>query len=234
MMNGLRDRIVVQVDGQLKTGRDVVDRRADGRRGVRLRDRAAGRVRLHHDARLPSQHLPGRHRHAGSRAAEELHRQAGVRRELLPVHRRGSPRVHGAARLPDDGRDDRARRPARTASRPSITGRRAGSTSRRSSTSPRSAFGTLPRCVRQQDHGLEHGARQPADRASAPRRSSTGRRCRSSLPIRNVQPDGRHDARLRGDAPLRRRRACPTTPSGCTSPGRRARASARSCRRASR
>ena len=27
-MNGLRDRIVVQVDGQMKTGRDVVDRRA--------------------------------------------------------------------------------------------------------------------------------------------------------------------------------------------------------------
>ena len=63
-------------------------RRADGRGGVRLRDRAAGRLRLHHDAGLPSQHLPGRHRHAGPRAAQELHRQAGVRRELLPVHRR--------------------------------------------------------------------------------------------------------------------------------------------------
>ena len=45
VLNDLRDRIVVQVDGQLKTGRDVVDRRAARRRGVRLRDRAAGRAR---------------------------------------------------------------------------------------------------------------------------------------------------------------------------------------------
>ena len=44
LLNGLRDRIVVQVDGQLKTGRDVDHRRAARRRGVRLRDRAARRV----------------------------------------------------------------------------------------------------------------------------------------------------------------------------------------------
>ena len=40
--NGLRDRIVVQVDGQLKTGRDVVIAALLGRRGVRLRHRAPG------------------------------------------------------------------------------------------------------------------------------------------------------------------------------------------------
>ena len=45
MLNRLRDRIVVQVDGQIKTGRDVVDRGAARRRGVRLRDRAARRLR---------------------------------------------------------------------------------------------------------------------------------------------------------------------------------------------
>ena len=45
VLNGLRGRIVVQVDGQLKTGRDVVDRRAARRRGVRLRDGAARRRR---------------------------------------------------------------------------------------------------------------------------------------------------------------------------------------------
>ncbi len=43
VLNNLRSRIVVETDGQLKTGRDVVDRGAAGRRGVRLRDRAAGR-----------------------------------------------------------------------------------------------------------------------------------------------------------------------------------------------
>ena len=44
LLNGLRDRIVVQTDGQMKTGRDVVDRGAARRRGVRLRHRAARRV----------------------------------------------------------------------------------------------------------------------------------------------------------------------------------------------
>ena len=64
---------------------------------------------------------------------------------------------------------------------------------------------------------LEHGT--PVDAAAAdPQR----------------QPHGRHDARLRGDAPVRRGRACPTTRSACTSPARPARASARSCRAASR
>ena len=45
------------------------DRRAARRRGGRRLDRAAGRPRLHHDARLPPQHLPGRDRDPGRRAA---------------------------------------------------------------------------------------------------------------------------------------------------------------------
>ena len=40
-------------------------RGAARRRGVRLRVVGAGRVGLHHDARLPPEHLPGRHRDAG-------------------------------------------------------------------------------------------------------------------------------------------------------------------------
>ena len=39
VLNDLRSRIVVEMDGQLKTGRDVVIGGAAGRRGVRLRDR---------------------------------------------------------------------------------------------------------------------------------------------------------------------------------------------------
>ena len=49
-------------------------RRAARRRGVRLRDRAARRERLHHDARLPPRHLPGRRRDAEPGAAQEVHR----------------------------------------------------------------------------------------------------------------------------------------------------------------
>ena len=63
VLNKLRDRIIVQTDGQLKTGRDVVIAGAAGRRGVRLRDGAAGRDGLHADAGVPPGYLPGRHRH---------------------------------------------------------------------------------------------------------------------------------------------------------------------------
>ena len=56
------------------------DRRAARRRGIRLRHRAAGGDGLHHDARLPPEHLPGGHRDAGSGAAQEVHRLARVRR----------------------------------------------------------------------------------------------------------------------------------------------------------
>ena len=75
-------------------------RGAARRRGVRLRHRAARRDGLRDDARLPSQHLPGRHRDAGSGAAQDVQRQAGVRAELLQVHRRRSARADGGARLP--------------------------------------------------------------------------------------------------------------------------------------
>ena len=74
VLNKLRDRIVVQVDGQMKTGRDVVIAALLGGRGVRVLDGAAGDAGLHHDARLPPQHLPGRRRHAGPGAPQALRR----------------------------------------------------------------------------------------------------------------------------------------------------------------
>ena len=88
LLNGLRDRIVVQVDGQLKTGPRRDGRRTARRRGVRFRHRAAGGLGLHHDARVSPRHLPGGRRDAEPGAAQAVHRQAGVRRELLHVHRR--------------------------------------------------------------------------------------------------------------------------------------------------
>ncbi len=65
VLNNLRSRIYVETDGQLKTGRDVVDRRVARRGGIWFCHRAAGGAGLHHDARLPSEHLPGRRRDAG-------------------------------------------------------------------------------------------------------------------------------------------------------------------------
>ena len=101
-MNDLRSRVVLQTDGGLKTGRDVVIAALLGAEEIRLRDGAADHARLHHDAQVPPQHLPGRHRHAGSGAAQEVRRQARARRQLLVHGRRGSPRDHGRARLPHD------------------------------------------------------------------------------------------------------------------------------------
>ncbi len=57
-------------------------RRAARRRRIRLRHRAADRRRLHHDAQVPSQHLPGRRRDAGPGAAQALRRPARARHQL--------------------------------------------------------------------------------------------------------------------------------------------------------
>ena len=113
LRNKLRDRITVQVDGQLKTGRDVVIAALLGAEEFGFASRPAGGLRLHHDAGLPPGHLPGRRRHAEPRAAQAVLRQARVRGQLLRVHRRGGPRVPGRARaaLARGGR--RPGRPAR-------------------------------------------------------------------------------------------------------------------------
>ena len=128
LLNDLRSRIVVQTDGQLKTGRDVVDRGDARRRRDGLLDRAADRDRLHHDARLPPEHLPGGHRHAGPGAAQALQGHARARRQLLLLRRRGGARDPRLARPALARRGDRPRRPAGRAAARSSTGRRAAST----------------------------------------------------------------------------------------------------------
>ena len=107
-------------------------------------------------------------------------------------------------------RADRPRRPARHARRASSTGRRAGSTSRRSSTMPKMPPEVACYHCEQQDHGLEQGARQPADRARASRRSSAARRSRSRCrSATSTAPSARCcRARSRGATATR---ACPTT-----------------------
>ena len=103
------------------------DRRAARRRRVRLLDRAADRDGLHHDARLPPQHVPGRDRDAGPGAAQALRGHARARRQLPAA---SSPRRR-ASSWPQLGvrtlrRADRPHRPARHGRRRSTTGRRSG------------------------------------------------------------------------------------------------------------
>jgi glutamate synthase domain-containing protein 2 len=73
---------VVETDGQLKTGRDVVIAALLGAEEFGFCHRAAGGPGLHHDARLPSEHLSGGRGHPGSASAQEVHGRSGARGEL--------------------------------------------------------------------------------------------------------------------------------------------------------
>ncbi len=90
-------------------------RRAARRRRVRLLYRAADFGRLHHDAQVPFEHLPGRRRHAGPGTAQALQGHARARHQLLLLHRRGVARMAGRAGLHPPGRSDRPHRSARPA-----------------------------------------------------------------------------------------------------------------------
>ena len=69
LLNGLRDRVVVQTDGQLKTGRDVVIAALLGAEEFGFSSAPLVVIGLHHDAGVPPRHLPGRHRDTESGAA---------------------------------------------------------------------------------------------------------------------------------------------------------------------
>ena len=113
VLNGLRSRIAVQADGGIRTGPRRSDRGAAGGGRIRLRHRAVDRRRLHHDAQVPPQHLPGRRRHARSCAAQALHRPARARHQLLLLRRRGSAGAHGQTGLSQVRRNGRPAADAR-------------------------------------------------------------------------------------------------------------------------
>ena len=95
VMNDLRGRIVVQTDGQLKTGRDVAIAALLGAEEFGFSTAPLCRFRLHHDAQVPPQHLPGGRRDAGSGAAQEVLWQARACHQLLLLYCRRAARDHG-------------------------------------------------------------------------------------------------------------------------------------------
>ena len=234
MMNRLRDRIVVQVDGQLKTGRDVVIAALMGAEEFGF---ATAPLVVSGCIMMRVCHLNTCPVGVATQDPELRKKFTGKPEFVVNFFRFIAEEVReymARARLPDDGRDDRAGRSAQLQARRSITGRRAASTTRPSCTTP-----VLP-AMRRGDRCMHAGSRP------GPARSTTSliAQCRDALERRTPvshrpadpqrQPHGRHDARLRGDAALRRAPACRTTPSACSSPARPVRASARSCRAASR
>ena len=139
---GIAETQQALLDSGLRTRVDPPDRRPDAdrprrrhrgaarRRRDRHLDRPADRDRLHHDARLPPQHLPGRRRDPGPGAARPLLGQARARRPLHVPGRRGGAAADGLARHPPLRRPRRPDRAAASRPRGSTTGRRARSTSR--------------------------------------------------------------------------------------------------------
>ena len=83
MINNMRGRVKLTVDGQMKTGRDVIIAALLGGRRLRFCHRPDGGIWLHSHAGVPPRHLSGGGRHPKPRAAQALQRKTRVRRDLL-------------------------------------------------------------------------------------------------------------------------------------------------------
>ena len=209
LLNGLRDRIVVQVDGQLKTGRDVV---IGALLGAEEFGFATAPLVVSGCIMMRVCHLdtcPVGIATQNPELRKQVQRQARVRRDLLRVHRRGGPRAAGLARLPLPRRGHRPGRAARHRRRPSTTGRRPGSTWPRSWPCPTSPDGAAAPLHPARRTTAWTGPSTTQFIDGVPRRPSTTRRpgrpssCRS----RNVNRTVGHPARRRDHPALRRRRA---------------------------
>jgi glutamate synthase (ferredoxin) len=224
VLNRLRDRIVVQTDGQLKTGRDVVIAALWAPRSTGSRPPPGGHG-LHHDAGLPPRHLPGRHRHAEPAAREKFAGRAEhvvnffqfvaqeVRELMAELGFRTVDEMIGRSDLLDM---------KRAIGHYKSQGLDFSKIFYRPDVGPDVAV----RRIHEQDHGIDKALDQSSCR-SRRRRWSAASRSRSRMPIRNVT---RTVGTILGSeltAQVRRRRVCPTTRSRSSSPGRPARASGR-------
>ena len=117
VMNNLRDRIRVQVDGQMRTGRDVVigallGAEQFGFGTVALVTLGCMLLRKCHEGACAV-----RHRHAGPGAAQAVRGQARAPAAVHALRRRGGPADHGRAGLPHVRGDGRPVGPAADAAR---------------------------------------------------------------------------------------------------------------------
>ena len=233
LLNGLRDRIVVQIDGQLKTGRDVVIAALLGAEEFGF---ATAPLVVSGCIMMRVCHLdtcPVGIATQNPELRKQVLRQAGVRRDLLRVHRRGGPRAPRRARASAASRRRSARPRRSTPPARSTTGRPAGSTSRRSCTCPtcrRAPRAAGSRCRTTASRRRWTTSSSPLRRGRPrARRGRCGSRCRSAT---STAPSARCSARghqaVRRHGPARRHHRPHPHRVGRASP------SARSCRGASR
>ena len=206
LLNGLRDRIVVQVDGQLKTGRDVMIGALLGAEefGFATAPLVVAGCIMMRVCHLDTCPVGVATQNPVLRRA--VHRQAGVRRELLHVHRRRSPGIHGAVGLPDLQRGRRAGgRAGHHAGPRALEGAQAGS----DAGAARAGVGVHePGPVLQLASGPRpgQGARSAVDR-DEPRGAGFRQTGAVLHHHQQRQPHGRHHARPRADESLWRPRA---------------------------
>ncbi len=185
VLNGLRGRIAVQVDGGLRTGRDVVIGALLGADEFGFSTApliAAGCIMMR---KCHLNTCPVGIATQDPVLRKTLHRPAGARDQLLLLHRRGSARADGEARLPHVQRDGRPGRQARHAH----GGRALEGEGRRSQPHPVSGAGARGRGdlqLRAAEPSPRPRDGQRADRAGGSRRCSAASRCASSRDIRNV------------------------------------------------
>ena len=89
VMNDLRSRVRLQVDGKLQTGRDVAIAALLGAEEFGFSTAPLDFHGLHHDAQVPPEHLPGGRGHAGPGTAQEIPGPARARHQFLLLRRRG-------------------------------------------------------------------------------------------------------------------------------------------------
>ena len=205
VLNNLRDRIVVQTDGQMKTGRDVVigallGAEEFGFATAPLVVMGCVMMRVCHLDTCPvgiatqnpklrekfegqAEHVVNFFRFIAEEVREYMARWAirtldemVGRSDLLDMRKRDRPLQGAGPRLLGD--------PLPAGRRPEIA----------------------THCVIDAGPRPRQGARPGAAAAWPRRRWSAARRSRSSMPIRNVEPHGRHDPRQRADAQARLRR----------------------------
>jgi glutamate synthase (NADPH/NADH) large chain len=237
VLNGLRGRIVVQADGQLKTGRDVVIAALLGAEEFGF---ATAPLVVLGCIMMRVCHLDTCPVGVATQDPElrgTVHRQARARGELLRLHRRGGARVS----WPQLGfrtarRGDRPGRAARHHARPSSTGRHSGLDlsphPARAEPALRPDAASMP--WRSRTTGWTSALDLSSSSAAGPALERARAASRHRCTVAQRQPHGGHDARLPrsprhgGAGPARRHHR----PSRFIR-ARRARASAPSCRGAS-
>ena len=193
MMNGLRGRARLQVDGKLCTGRDVAFAALLGAEefGFATAPLVASGCIMMRKCHLNTCPVGVATQDPELRA--EVCRQAGARHPLLLLRRRRGAGDHGRARLSHHRRDGRALRMHRAAHEPASIRKRGGSIAPRSCTSRGLPPSTQRRCVEAQDHKLEGVLDRGLDRRRAKRAIEGGapvvhRRRRSGTPTAPPAP----------------------------------------------